>query len=83
MGWWVFICLYPFLIFVFPVGCWLIPSVNLSVASRPFCFGFNNIPSFTHQKKKKRIKLKLNFINVGQVPNMFLTFYFFLVVLGL
>ena len=43
---------FPYLCFSFWLaGC--IPLVYLSVASGLFCFGFNNILSFTHQKKKK------------------------------
>ena len=41
--------------FSFPYLCfdfWLL-VVYLSVADGLFCFGFNNILSFTHQKKKK------------------------------
>ena len=41
---------FPYLCFSF----WLLVvyPVYLSVASGLFCFGFNNILSFTHQKKK-------------------------------
>ena len=50
--------------FLLDAGC--IPPIYLSVAGGLFCFGFNNILSFTHQKipKSKLIIIIFNYCNI-------------------
>ena len=48
-----------------------IPPVYLSVASGLFCFGFNNILSFTHKKKKNpKSKLIIFIFNYGSILDL-------------